>query len=124
MNNELSKVKVGDKVCIPDSRSVWRKASKLAVAQVTKITKTQITAFDRRWLISSGREVGSGMSWYPEHLQVWTPERQAEADTVKAQRDAENICHRAAERLKSMRGEDAVRLAALLPAELIEDEPK
>jgi hypothetical protein len=114
--------KVGDAVCIKCSAG-WRHYT-LRHAQITKVTKTQVVAFDRRWSRRSGDEIGGGGNRYNrDYLQRTTPEVLAEAAATQAMIDAERACGNAADVLKRARGEDAVRIAALLPDELRQDKP-
>ena len=109
--------KVGDAVCLR-FRSGFQHYV-LRHAQITKVTETQVVAFDRRWSRRSGDEIGgSGSRWNRDYLLRATPEILAEAAAVQVVADAERVCYEVGERLLKVRGEDAVRVAALLPDEL------
>jgi hypothetical protein len=109
--------KVGDAVCIKCSAG-WRHYT-LRHAQITKVTKTQVVAFDRRWSRRSGDEIGgTGGRWHRDYLLRATPEVLAEAAAMQDMIDAERACGSAADVLKRARGQEAVRIAALLPDEL------
>lgn len=114
----LSDLVVGDKVCRLTGLGVG-----FATSTVEKVTDDQITAFGERWMRHSGRKVGGGIEYHSDYLMIWTPEVEAEfkamADLEKRWADAERICWVVGELLRRAGGDDAIRLAALLPPELI-----
>ena len=109
--------KIGDAVCLRYPSGFHHYT--LRHAQITKVTKTQVVAFGRRWSRRSGDEIGGGGSrWNRDYLLRTTPEALAEAAATQAMIDAERACGNAAHVLKWARGKEAVRIAALLPDEL------
>lgn len=116
---KLSDLKVGDKVCCEVGSDFRRRTTILQVGPVEKITATQITALGARWMIRTGNRVGDG-AWSRDSLMIWTPELQAEADQAKAEQTARYDCRLAADNLRRLEGADALRIAALLPPELLQ----
>lgn len=119
---KLSDLEVGDKICVIDHVGFGRDRFQLNVGVIERVTATQITALGARWT-KSGRKVGQSSSWDPQFLTVWTSELQAEADQHGVIIRAERVCHDAGSRIGWLRGNDAVRMAALLPAELTGVQP-
>jgi hypothetical protein len=56
--NELLDIQVGDKVCEMERAGWSQRITHFRIGEVQKISKTQFTAFGRRYLKSSGVEVG------------------------------------------------------------------
>jgi len=112
--------RIGDEVCMKVQSGFRRDQFVLRVGKIEKATATQIVAFGRRWRRSDGCEVSSADKWRRDWIVPLTPELQAEWAAMKALLAAENACARAADRLKFARGDEAIRLAAMLPAELTE----
>jgi hypothetical protein len=121
--SEFDNIKVGDMVCVQiNSRSamipMWRHM------RVTKVTATQFTVEDGdRYLRRSGVRVGRSSRWGQDGVHLWTPERAAENILARRCASAERACAAAAKMLDRARGEEAIRLAALLPDELKEPQP-
>lgn len=118
--SDLSTLKVGDAVCvIVVTRGTSGVLSIFRKGVVEKITKTQITAFGgMRYMIRNGRALGTRDSWHTEYIQPLTDKIIARAEHGTRIRSAQMLCSRAAEMLNKARGDDAIRLAALLPPEL------
>lgn len=113
--DELHDVQVGDRVCIAHRAGWSGRIYCLDVAEVEKVTRTQITAFGGRWLIRTGRRVGEISRYSADLLQRLTPEIEAEAAEDAAISAAEKKCRLWAEALRRARNNDAVRFAAMLP---------
>jgi hypothetical protein len=111
--------KIGDKVLIDSNRYGRQDPHKLAT--VEKVTKTQFTAGGIRfkpWGGDSGREIG-GDRWYSKVCHIATPERIAENDRrIKAQK-AEQVLYRLSEMFRAARGDDAIKIAEMLPEEVM-----
>ena len=114
----LKDVKVGDMVCIPKF-SGWGRSSllRLSKSPVEKVTKTQVIAFNgMRFQKSTGKEIGR--NYGDDRLCLLTAELQGRHAQDLAIHQAEIECYNAHERLRRVRGNDAIRIAALLPDEL------
>ena len=114
--------KIGDKVLIDSNRYGRQDPHKLAT--VEKVTKTQFTADGIRFKPwgndSSAFEISGNNVWNKRIARLATPERIAENDRrIKAQK-AEQILYRLSEMFRVARGDDAIRLADMLPIEVIE----
>ena len=117
--SELRDLKLGDEVCLVNYNFWSHKANYAALGVVEKLTNTQVTAFGgRRFFLKDGREFGGFGGPSAPKLQRNTPEVEAMIGHCTAQSAAENICHRVAKLLEKAKGDDALRLAGLLPDEL------
>jgi hypothetical protein len=92
---------------------------------IERVTATQITAHGRRWKRKTGIEIG-GNRWRPVCLVLFTPEVERRIQKLRAEAKAQDACRTASEiLLNAVRNDaaEAIRLAALLPAELREAKP-
>jgi hypothetical protein len=111
----------GDTVALPVHR--WATLCGYRSLVVDRVTKTQIiTDGGKKWRRDSGREVGGG-EWHADHILPWTVELRAEADGLRRIHTAYRACAAAATRLNNARGDEAIRLAALLTDEMKEPKP-
>lgn len=114
--------KVGDKVLIDSNRYGRTDPDKLAT--VEKVTKTQFTAGGLRFKPwgrdGSAFEVSGNHVWDKRVARLATPERLAENDRRIKAAAAERVLYRLSEIFRVARQDDAIRIADLLPAELME----
>lgn len=111
-------IKPGDEVAIAEE--TWSRIVGWRSLKVERVTKTQIiTVGDVRWRREDGHRVGGG-AWHGDHIYPWTEELRAEQQHLRRVKSAEKACQSAANRLNRARGDEALRLAALLPDELKE----
>lgn len=117
MTDLFADIKVGDSVALRTRDGGWTGMT------VTRVTRTQFeTGSGAKWRKSNGWKVGGGV-WDFETAYPWTPERRAEAEKARRVASAEHACWDAATKLNRARGDEAIRLAALLPDELKEPTP-
>jgi hypothetical protein len=112
--------KIGDNVLIDSNRYGSQAPHQLAT--VEKVTKTKFTAGGIRFKIyrdDRAMEYG-GDRWHPKVCSIATPERLAENDRRIKARNSEQILYRLSDMFRAARGDDAIRLADMLPIEVIE----
>ena len=107
---------VGDMVCIQYAHRWDNDFFQLTVSRIERLTATQVIAFDgRRWHRKDGREVTDG-SWYDRECIVpLTAELQSRADKSRQIMRARELCEKVAKKLMDARGDEALRLAEMLP---------
>jgi hypothetical protein len=112
--------KIGDTVLIDRNRYGSRDPAQ--IAKIEKVTKTQFTAGNIRfkpWGGDQAREHG-GDRRHPVTCRIATPERLAENDRRIKARNSEQILYRLSGMFSLARGDDAIRLADMLPIEMVE----
>jgi hypothetical protein len=109
----IENMKVGDKVCVVTRGGFHGRIYRLEVGEIERVTKTQITAFGRRWMIRTGFEVGSVGSWSRPKIIPYTAEIQNEFDNDKKAKNAERKCAMAGSILSSARGDVALKFSDL-----------
>lgn len=111
---------VGDKVRIVN-RGGWGGLTASAVRIVSKVSKlghVTLEGGDAKYR-QDGSQVGTSNRWSGSRLEHETAELAAEIKEAVAIRDAVALCRKAAEALGRLRGDDAVRIAAMIPADLL-----
>lgn len=112
--SEFSDIKVGD---VFFSRSGW--ARRLLRKTVTHVTATQFHSESAKYRKADGYCIGSSRGWDSRAI-VATEEIVTAYNSEKAEDKARAAIAVAISILERARGEDAIRIAALLPAELTE----
>ena len=114
---KLEDLKVGDAVALPRYAG-WSGRIDLTKGEVERVTKTQIVALGgRRFKKRDGIEVGRKQYGYNSapRLRPVTPELLEEERQDRLEEAAERKCREWAKKLERARGEDALRLADMLP---------
>ena len=121
LDGVLARMKVGDPVCIVGRMGWSQRLYFTARGEIERLTPTQIVALGgRRFSRKTGYEIGaSGLrgSVSPT-LRPLTSELVSKVDAFSREDQAEKECMKVANLLQSARGQDAVRIAAMLSDEL------
>lgn len=91
MNDKFSVAQVGQKVCIltRGHHTEGHPITRSEIGEIERVTPTQIVAFGRRFLRSSGAEYGRRSSYRTPHLTPLTPEIEVEIQRSIALFDAQ-----------------------------------
>ena len=119
MANVFAIAKLGEDVCI--HRTGWDGVTtEFRVGKIEKITKTQITALGRRWMRSTGREVGCNGGYISPRLKRLTEEIAAQAECDEIVLIAKRKIRQLHDATRRVGKADVVKVAALIPDELME----
>lgn len=111
--------KLGEDVCI--HRTGWDGLTiDFQVGKIEKITKTQVTAMGRRWMRSTGREVGCNGDYRSPKLERLTDEIAAQVERDKTVLSAKRKIIQLHDATRKVGKADAVKVAALIPDDLME----
>jgi hypothetical protein len=117
MSNE-HRFKVGDHVAIIFLAGWSRRKYMRWRGVVDAVHKTGHVIAAGKKFRQNGSAVGGAPYNTSELLRPWTPELAAELAEAKAMDAAEKLCFQLADALRKARGEDAVRLAGMIPDEM------